>query len=120
MRVSARPNGIAPVPLRSAGGNGACCTVSESGVPIAAVAQHGRGARGALRQAYASDRPQHRGASSGRSRAAVRRSMRQTATGLRRRARRRPDPGSPQPSAEGTSHVNALSEQILSELRHLL
>lgn len=34
--------------------------------------------------------------------------------------RRLPDPGSRQPSAEGTSRVNALSEQILSELRHLL
>lgn len=42
------------------------------------------------------------------------------ATGLRRSARRPPNSGSRQPSAEGTSRVNALSEQILSELRHLL
>ncbi len=37
------------MPLRSAGGSGACWTVSESAAPIAAVAQHGRGTRGALR-----------------------------------------------------------------------
>ncbi|MDI2111638.1 hypothetical protein, partial [Bradyrhizobium sp. Mp64] len=72
---------------------------------IAAVGQHCRGARGA-RRASLCGRP-----------ALLRR---RTATGLRRRARRLPDSGSRQSFAEGTSCVNALSEQILSELRRLL
>ncbi|PDT44751.1 hypothetical protein CO661_27065 [Sinorhizobium fredii] len=75
------------MPLRSAGGSHACSTVSESAAPIAAVAQHGHGARGTLRASPCGGGP---APASGRIAAPEQSGrpalpMRRAATGLRRR-----------------------------------
>lgn len=77
-----------PVPLRSAGGSGACCTVSESAAPIAAVPST---AAARCAQAYAADRRQHRRVIAPEQGDCPALPMRRAATGLRRRARRLPD-----------------------------
>jgi hypothetical protein len=85
-------DGVAPVPLQSAGGSGACCAESKSAAKIAAVAWHGRGALrtslcgGAETESGRVDAPEQGG------RPAL--PTRLAATSLRRGARRPREPAS--------------------------